>query len=109
EPLREPRPDPVEDPVQPERVRAAHELDLPPVRPRPDPVTARPPAIFRGEGTQDLVRRDRKLADAHTDGVVDRVRDRGRGRNDAELADALRAVWTAGAALLDEDRPDARP
>ena len=108
EPLREPRPDPVEDPVQPERVRASHELDLPPVRPRPYPMTSRLAALLLREGAKDLVRRDRKLADAHPDGVVDRVRDRGRGRNDAELADALRAVRTAGVALLDQDRPDAR-
>lgn len=94
--------------MQAQRVCAPDELDLPAIRPLPDPMTSRLAPLLQGERAKDLVGRDRELADAHADRVVDRVRDRGRGGDDAELADALRTVRAAGIALLDEDGPYAR-
>src|SRR6185503_18984958 len=60
------------------------------------------PLVFLLQGSQHLVGRDRDLVDAHTDRVVDRVRDRRHHRQQWSLPDFLGAVGTIRIRILDQ-------
>src|SRR5205814_8254630 len=98
--LREARADPIKQSVYAQWIGAPEELDPPAIGTPPDAEAACAAALLLGERREHLVGRERQLAQTDADRVVDRVRDRGRRRDDAELADALRAVRPVGVRIL---------
>src|ERR1700737_1316900 len=56
------------------------------------------------DGGADAVRRGRHAANAHTDGILDRVEDRGSGGDHGLLADSFRAERSNRRRIFDENR-----
>ena len=85
-------------------------IDGPPPVPRwPAEVDARvrqPSRASRFERFADAVRKDRQPAKPYSGGMVDRVEDGGRGRNQRRLADPFRAVGSERFGVLDQQAFD---
>ena len=97
-------PEPVEKPVHPVGVGAANQLDLPAIRPTPQPEPAPRASLACTQGGQHLVGCDGQGVEPDPGGVVQRVQHGGSGEAGGKLADALRAVRPVVAVPLDQDR-----